>query len=192
MLALCAGGFWLGILLAGLGREGPGATVSWLLLAVGLLVLGGLVASGSNRRMRPLPWRAAVALLLACFCLLGGGWEGLHEAHVVASPLLRLVGGPSTVWGTLSSDPEQHALGWTATLDVALAFPRTGRASTASRVHDTVWLEGRGKAPRLTAGDRLAIDGVLARVRGDFGSYLRHRGYAAALQVDDVRRRGPP
>ena len=191
MLALCAGCFWLGILLTGLGREGPGAAVSWLLISVGLLLLGGLVASASSRR-RPPQWQAAVASLSACFCLLGGGWEGLHEAHVAASPLLRLVGGPSTAWGTLSSDPEQHALGWTATFDVALAFPRTGRAVTASMVHDTVWLEGRGKAPGLTAGDRLGVDGVLSRVRGDFGSYLRHRGYVAALQVDDVRRRGPP
>ena len=59
------------------------------------------------------------------------------------------------------------------------------------RVADLAWVEGHAEPPRLRPGDLVTVQGLLAPPRGDFGAYLRHRGYAAVLSVDRVAYRGP-
>jgi competence protein ComEC len=53
-------------------------------------------------------------------------------------------------------------------------------------------MEGRGPPPSLRSGDRVQVAGLLEHPSGDFGRYLLHRGYAAALSASTLRYIGPP
>jgi competence protein ComEC len=195
LLVLAASSFWLGILTAGLPERGPATLASWVLLGLGLAAIAALVPvrrtdpSLRSRVMRPF----AVGL---AFGLLGVGWAGLHEARVSGSPFGRAAGEVVRVEGTLSSDPQEQTFGWSATLRVGLLFGSPAVplnvAGTVIRLHETLWLEGHGRTPRLSAGDPVAVTGSVAIPRGEFGAYLRHRGYSAALQADQVISSGPP
>jgi competence protein ComEC len=82
--------------------------------------------------------------------------------------------------------------GWTASLRTELLTPTVFTAPGAFRLHDPLWLQGRGRPPPLEAGDRVTVSGTLVLPEGPFGDYLLHRGYPASIQVGQVRMRGPP
>src|SRR5437899_2522402 len=51
---------------------------------------------------------------------------------------------------------------------------------------------GWAAAALLRAGDIVKATGILSPLRGDFGRYLRHRGYAVTLSAGRVTVLGPP
>ncbi len=188
-LAAVAGGFWVGILVADRMPIGlTWATVSGL---AGLVCLA-VAAAG--------PWRAggrraalgAAAVLVAGFALLGMGEGTLRAVHLRSSPLYVAAGRSIVVRGALDGDPSPGGLGWTVPLNVELVVPEPGGEAGGTRVHDPVWMEGRGPPPHLHSGDRVEVDGLLELPGGEFGRYLLHRGYAAALSASTLRRLGPP
>ena len=187
-LALAASAFWAGILLGGLSETGVGVGVAAFLLVIGLSGLGASLAAARADGGRAL-WGV---LVVVSFGLLGAGWASLRDARVRSSPLALLAGRDVTAWGQMSSDPQQQALGWTASLRVDTLFPSSARWPGAVRLHDELWLEGHGSPPRVGAGDRVAVQGSLSRLHGDFGRYLGHRGYPATCFVDSISSRGPP
>ncbi len=103
-------------------------------------------------------WRLADAsrrecALLAGFGLLGAGWEGLHLARAQGSPLIRFGDRISRLDGSLTSDPQPGTIGWTATFRVNDVLVRGGPMTNpirALRLHENVWLEGRGQTPKLS------------------------------------------
>jgi competence protein ComEC len=200
VLALSAGAFWVGILLAGVPRRGTGALGAAALMAAGFLGIGGLALRGrttSTAGDGDPEERAALAqtaVLLASFTLLGCGWAALREAQVRASPLTALsrLGGTVRIQGTLGTDPVAGALGWTATLQAELVFPERAGWPRGLAMGDSLWVEGHGSPPRLEAGDRIQADGALGRAHGSFGTYLRRRGYTATFAIDGLTTRGPP
>jgi competence protein ComEC len=191
LLAVAAGSFWIGILSAGMGSSGPSAMVGGVMLAVGLAMVGGLAVVAARGRTRGSAAAVWLGVVLA-FWHLGAGWSSLREARVRGSPLVRLAGHMVTVEGTLLSDPKAGLAGWTASLRSDLVTPTVYTIGGAYRLHDPLWLSGRGAVPNVEAGDRVTVDGTLEITGGSFGDYLRHRGYPASIQVDDVRLRGPP
>jgi competence protein ComEC len=187
-LVLAAGGLWVGVLFSGLGAGGPTLPEAFLLIAVGTAALLMIVAT-SRHRLHPAVLGAWIAI---SFAFVGAGWAGLRAVHVNSSPLIRLAGGSVPAWGTLGSDLKEGPLGWTATLRTELVFPGTPGWPRVIRVHDPLWLEGHGRPPSLTAGDRVRLRGSIGRLHGSFGDYLRHRGYPATYFVDEISSRGPP
>ena len=191
LLAVAAGSFWAGILCVGLGGSGPAASSALVLLAIGLAAAvwpGVLLGAGKPIASAVLVWLGIVV----AFCLLGAGWASLREARVRTSPLARLAGHLVRVEGALLSDPRSGLVGWTASLRADQVTPTVFFMGGAYRLHDPLWISGRGEAPEVEAGDRVVVLGTLEITGGSFGEYLRHRGYAASVQVDDVRLRGPP
>ncbi len=188
-LAYVAGAFWLGILLA--DRVAPSA--QWAAAsAVGGVVMLGLCAGARSPGRGPARRAAVAAAILTGFLSLGLA-DGLVRAiHLSASPLHRLTGRSVEVRGALAGDPAPGSLGWTAPLNVELLQPDTPGWPRDLRVHDPVWMEGRGPPPRLRAGDRVQVGGLLESPPGDFGRYLTHRGFAASLAASTVRYLGPP
>ena len=190
LLAVAAGCFWAGILVAGVPASGMGTGAAVVIIACGVIGLTGAVV----RRYEGGGWRSAFALfvVLGSFFLLGAGWSGLRGARVRDSPLARFVGHTVTVEGSLADDPKPGPLGWTATMQVKLLVPPSSVSSGEMRggedlvVHDPLWIEGHGFPPALGAGTRLAILGTLEMAHGPFADYLRHRGYPATFAVDRV------
>jgi competence protein ComEC len=192
LLAVSAGSFWVGILLEGLDRS-PSTAWAVALLVAGLAAAAALVAAwprGSGGAIGAAA--AAWGLLATSFGLLGAGWSGLREAHVRGSPVTALAGHLVEARGALLTDPSAGLTGWTASLRTDLVAPTVFVAAGAFRLHDPLWLEGRGRPPPLEAGDRVDVSGTLVLPEGSFGDYLLHRGYPAAVQVQQVRLRGPP
>jgi competence protein ComEC len=192
ILTLAGSAFWAGILLEGVGRRGSPAWVAAAFLGMGLaLLLAGLIgaSSSSGGRGRPaLHWGRS----LLAFGLLGAGWSGLHEAGVRASPIARMAGRSAVLEGALSTDPLRSGLGWSASLSVAFLAVSVPGVAPPIPARAEVWIEGRGAAPPLQAGDRIRATGTLAPLKGPFGEYLRHRGYAATFSTGHVISRGPP
>jgi competence protein ComEC len=188
LLAVAAAGLWAGILLVGSGSRAPAAAVGAVLLGLGLT---GLTIAGATGRRGPVRFKWLVAVG-ACFVCLGAGWGSLREWHRRTSPLALLAGRPVTVWGALDAEPAAGAYGWSASLRTEIVFAAGEGRPDSTSVRDPLWLQGRGPPPRLSPGDRLEVDGTLVPLRGDFGSYLRHRGYSATLSAVRVRKLGPP
>jgi competence protein ComEC len=141
----------------------------------------------------PRTWLPVIAAWVLCsFVALGWGWAGLREARVRGSPLVQLAGRSIRIQGALESDPEAHAVGWTASLSVGVVAWRVGGSEASLRLHDSLWIEGRGPPPHLLSGDRVVVEGSVRKLRGDFGTYLRHRGYAGTFDVETVELQGPP
>src|SRR5215472_8457524 len=144
-LAGAAAAFWLGIVLAGLGARGLGAGASWAMLAIGLVSLAWTVRRGGRV--------LTIAGLGASFLALGIGWESLHLVRLAESPLAHLRARTVRVIGSMASDPQARAAGWTATVKVDIV--QLWGSGSVIRVHDAVWVEGRGAVPRLGEGDRV-------------------------------------
>src|SRR5438128_1291700 len=172
-----------------MGRTGPRVGTSLCLLLVGAAGLGVLLARTRASKARP---AVAWPVIAVSFICLGSGWAALREASVRASPLAALAGRSVTLQGSLAADPQSGGLGWSAPLQASVVMPSLPGWASAVRVHGGVWLEGRGQAPRLEAGDRVEVTGVLVPLSGPFGAYLRHRGLAATYSVGAIRSRGPP
>jgi competence protein ComEC len=186
VLAVAAAGLWSGILLGGLSRQPADPTAGTGLLVTGVLALAAHAAGGRSGNLRRL------GVVGACFLLLGAGWSSIREAHRATSPLALLAGRSVTVRGAIESEPVPGAFGWTASIAAESVWPTSPGPGAAVAVGDRVWVQGRGPRPPLAPGDRVEVDGTLVPLRGDFGMYLRHRGYPATLSVVRVRRRGPP
>lgn len=186
-LAVAAGGFWAGVLLAGVDTA-PTAGAGMAVLGIGVLGLSAAAlfrrGSGGGR------WRAAAAA--ACFVLLGCGWGGLRTATLDASPLAKLAGRSVELLGTVGDEPRAGALGWEASIAVSQVEPGARGWSSVVAVHGSVWAEGRGEPPRLDVGDRVVVTGLLERPAGSFGTFLRHRGYPAELSVSTIRFQSGP
>jgi competence protein ComEC len=189
-LALAAAGFWSGILWASGGERDLGAWTGLmlLLLALPLLALTWLV---TRSRGSPIAAVRVVPGVFFAFALSGAGWAAIRDAEVRSSPVAFLGGRGATVFGAISSIPEEGTFGWTGAIRSKFVFP-VGGPSSGIRASSLVWLEGRGRPPRLPWGQQVEVDGTITALRGSFGSYLRRRGYAATLQVDGIRDRGPP
>src|SRR6266542_1066766 len=166
-LALSASAFWVGILLEGLGRRGPGAPVA---LGAMVLGLGGLAALAYARHLHR-RWPVLLLILWLSFALLGMGWAALHEAAASGSPLARLAGHSVRIQGSLSSDPKSEPLGWSASVSAGLLEPSAAGWPAELRVRGEVWVEGRGEAPHIQSGDRVELTGVLAPLHDRFGNY---------------------
>lgn len=187
-LPVLAAAFWAGILVEGQGRGDASLAGSFLILASGLAGMAAVLAPRARARLGPAMW----IVLILCFGLLGRGWSGVRDARVRASPLAALAGRSVTVLGDLESAPEAGTFGWTADLRTRfLVVGRPAGSAEGIRVADLVWVEGHAAPPRFRSGDLVTMQGMLAPPRGDFGAYLRHRGYAAVLSVDRVASRGP-
>ena len=205
LLGSSAGAFWAGILLSGAGSKPLGVAPSALMMLAGSAGLYSLVsvlrpgqavprtppAGGSGPSRSRIRWVPGLAVA-GGFVLLGAGWGGVHDARVQGSALARLRGRTVEMWATLSSDPSAGTLGWTATLQVQAVFASTPGSSSGLAVSGRVWAEGHGPPPRLDAGERVWVEGLLEDARGSFGVYLRHRGYAGTMSVAELRPRGPP
>jgi competence protein ComEC len=186
-LAVAAGCFWAGILLAGL-LDTPTVGLSAILLGI---AVAGLVAGAAGRRgLDRRRFRAGIAA--ASFVLLGAGWGGLRTAALDASPLAKLAGRSVEVLGTVGDEPRAGTLGWEASIAVAQLEPGARGWPTVLAVHGSVWAEGRGAPPRLDVGDKVVVTGLLERPAGSFGAFLSHRGYPAELSVTTIRLVGPP
>jgi competence protein ComEC len=189
-LALAAAGFWSGILWATGGERNLGAGTGLILVLAGLpfLALTWLVWS---TRGSPTTVVGVVLGVFVAFAFVGAGWGAMHDARVRSSPVAALGGRGAEVIGAISSIPEEGTFGWTGAIQTKVVFP-VGGGSSAIRSASLVWLEGRGRPPRLPWGEQVEVEGTIAALRGSFGSYLRRRGYAARLEVDAIRDRGPP
>jgi competence protein ComEC len=192
-LPVVAGAFWAGILVEGSLDRGPGMAGSGGLMALGLAGVCAAVALmdraagdlGSARR-----WMLVAGMsLCASFVCLGAGWAGLREARVRASPLAGLSGQAVGVLASVQETPHPGRFGWTASATADVVW--TPGSPQALRVSDPLWIEGHGPIPALRPGDRVAAEGPLSIPDGPFGSWLRHRGYAAVLSTDRIRRIGP-
>jgi competence protein ComEC len=184
-LAVGAGAFWSGILLA--GTAGPLPAGLWAVVL--LFGAAGLLVGASLRRQRR---RWSAAALGLSFVLLGAGWGGVRAATVDASPLARLAGRSVELSGAIATEPRGGALGWTASIAVAEVEPGAPGWPAVLEAHGTVWADGRGPPPHLDVGDRVVLTGLLERPGGSFGEFLRQRGYPAELSVGTIRRTGPP
>jgi competence protein ComEC len=144
-------------------------------------------------RGRTRPGRAPPVLLglavVAAFVLLGSGWAGLAALRLEHSPLASLAPSPVEVTGEVGSDFQLGPFGWSAT--AAVTEVRTpGRAATA--VREGVWLEGDGRTPGMTRGDRFRASGVVVRPPpGPFRDFLARHGVAVTIRADEIRRLGP-
>ena len=213
-LAIAAAAFWSGILWATGGERElglrTGATLlvaGAVLLSAGAVLLSTAAASARGTQTQPDPAariprpRAAVLVLAGpamaflavfiAFALLGAGWAGIREARVRSSPIATLTGRAVKVSGEIASSPEQGTFGWTGAMRTEMVMLQAAPSSRV-RSSNTVWLEGRGRPPRLPPGEQVIVEGTLQRLRGSFGEYLRRRGYAATLAVDAQLDRGPP
>jgi competence protein ComEC len=186
VLAVAAAGLWGGVLLAGVKQESTDIATGAVLLATGLLALAGHAAAGRSGGLQRL------AIVGACFVLLGAGWASIREARRQTSPLALMVGRSVTVRGALEEEPESGMFGWTASIGSESVWSTSPGLGAAVTVRDRLWVQGHGRPPALSPGDRVEVGGILVPLRGDFGSYLRHRGYPATLAAVEIRWRGPP
>jgi DNA internalization-related competence protein ComEC/Rec2 len=222
VLPLAAAGLWGGILVAGLGDEVPEAAAVAVMLTGGVGAVAGAAwwhvterrrqerdhvvaylwaAAGSSSGATPERSRhngstthritAAVALAVA-FGLIGAGWGALRRAHVSDSPLSFIAGHLVRIDGSLATDPDRTMTGWTAIVRAEVVTPTVYTSAGSHRIHDGVWINGRGRVPALSSGDRVSVEGMLAPLRDSFGRYLAGRGIPATLSVDRIRLLGPP
>jgi competence protein ComEC len=192
-LPVVAGAFWVGILAEGSLDRGPGMVGSGGMMALGLVGVCAAIAL-----MERAAWDIALTqqrklvagvMLCASFLSLGAGWAGLREARVRWSPLAALAGHAVGVVASVQESPQAGRFGWTASV-TADVVSRRG-SSQGLRISDPLWIEGHGPVPALRPGDRVAAEGPLSIPAGPFGSWLRHRGYAAVLSTDRIQRLGP-
>jgi competence protein ComEC len=188
LLAGAAAGFWVGILLTGLGASGPGLAWGVALLSLGMAGLAAVALSPVGRHGILARWVAGGV----CFALLGAGWAALREARRQGSPLAALAGRTVEVWGTLDGEPRPGTFGWTASVRTELVLSSWPGRPVALGAHDPLWLQGRGPAPKLSPGVRVWLKGTLVALRDEFGAHLRRRGYPATLSVATIHERGPP
>jgi competence protein ComEC len=183
-LALAAAAFWSGIAWATGGELELGLGAALALGLSGLLVLLTMAA------LRGASIARIVGVFVA-FGLLGAGWAGIRDARVRSSPVAELIGRPVRLIGVIASSPQPGTFGWTGAMR-AESVARRVEGAPVMRVGAAVWLEGRQRAPELPEGERVGVEGIVERLHGSFGRYLRQRGYAAMVEVDFVADRGPP
>jgi competence protein ComEC len=222
LLPVVAAAFWGGILLAGLGTQATplvavGEMAAGVIGAVAAAIRWHVTQGRGQERERVVAYlsawsqresgatpagparegssrhRWAAAVALACsFALMGAGWGALRRSHVAESPLGLIAGHLVRVEGSLANDPETGMTGWTAIVRADVVIPTVFTSAGTFHVHDGIWIQGRGRTPSLSAGDRVAVEGTLAPLRGSFGRYLAGRGIPATLSVDEIRSLGPP
>ncbi len=132
----------------------------------------------------------AASLLLAVvgMSLLGAGWFSVRDSASGRS-VLAGIGGYVRAEGVMSTDPQIGPFGWSA----RARLERVASDAGAWRVHEPVWLQGRGPPPPVELGDRVRLSGAAGEIpTGDFGEYLRTQGIAATLRVSEVERTAPP
>jgi competence protein ComEC len=131
---------------------------------------------------------ASVLLAVVGMLLLGGGWFAVRDAAVGRSVLAR-IGGYVRAEGVMSSDPQTGPFGWSA----RARLERVASDGGAWRLHEPVWLQGRGPPPPVELGDRVRLSGAAGGIpTDDFGDYLRTQGIAATLRVSEIERTAPP
>jgi competence protein ComEC len=191
-LAACAAAFWLGILSAPtvVPAGGP-AAVLLLLAGVGVPVVFLLAVPRRGSGVEAPRWLVGMVLAVA-FLLLGTGWGGLRRQHVLDSPLAALHGRRVDVSGSLSDEPEERDVGWTAELHVDMVADPDRAPGVAIRLSEPLWLEGKGRPSDLHRGDRVVVEGLLRAPRGDFGEHLVDLGFPATMLVQEIRRVGGP
>ena len=184
VLPAAAAAFWAGALVREqAGGIGPPAA---LLLGGAAVLVAAVVAArdGAGRRGW---WLPAVLFLLALVSL-GNGWAGVRDEGVRSSLLARLAPAHVRVAGSLRSDPRADAFGWTALVSVSEVDAGDIRAA----VREAAWASGDGPAPDASRGDRVEMAGSIELPEDEgFGDYLRTRGIAVELSVDEFRRVGP-
>jgi competence protein ComEC len=193
LLAAAAGALWAGIVLAGTAGAGVSASDSAVHLGTGTIVLGA--SAWLARRPAGSHGTTPRMMLLAGFLLVGSGWGALRAARLESSPILEFAGRSVTVEGTLSAEPRDGAFGWTASIAVRSVLPRAQTTTALAggfEVREGLWLEGHGGPPDLVVGDRLSVEGRIARPEDPFATHLRRRGLTAAIRVSGLQVRGPP
>jgi len=206
-LAAC---LWGGLLIRSWIGEALDVWV-WLLGGAGLLCSSATILPAGRRRLSPLEragvapierpspvgapsvgssrpaWSSLVLLFAGVLCV-GVGWGSAHEHRVRDALVARVAPSPVTVEGSLRVDPRVDHAGWSAVLDVRSVTWPEGSAN----VRESVWLSGDRDPPEAFRGDRLRVTGSLeVPVAGDFTTFLRRRGIAAQLEVDEAERLGP-
>jgi competence protein ComEC len=163
------------------------------LMALGLIGVCAAIAlmerAAADSATTPRWMLVAGVTLCISFLSLGAGWAGLREARLRGSPLTALAGHAVGVLASVQETPQAGRFGWTASVTADVVSTRG--SSEALRLSDPLWVEGHGPIPALRPGDRVAAEGPLSIPAGPFGSWLRHRGYAAVLSTDRIRRLGP-
>jgi competence protein ComEC len=211
LLPGAAAAFWSGILLW--ERRPPGVP-AWAFLGLGAAALlgaalsaprasaddvlgeAGLVAAEApaiaalpgraGRRPSRAAWGAGLLLFVALTSL-GCGWGGVAQARRDGSLLARLASARVEGTGTLRTDPEPGAYGWSAVVDLTLVRWPGG----AARVRESAWVEGDGAAPLAVRGDLVELEGVLGVPRDPgFLDAVHHQGMAVQLQLDRLSRVG--
>ena len=202
---------WLGLLARPLiGERAP--VVAWLLVsaiafaaAVGLAPhratadplasfaartparLVDTVAPSPLRRRRGPEWFVAVLALIGATTL-GVGWGSAHAHRIEDAFLARLAPASVIVDASLRTDPRPDGDRWSAVADVSLV----NAEDVAARVRESVWVDGRGEAPKAVRGDRVRLEGrVVVPDDAEFAGFLASRGLVAELQVDSATRLGP-
>src|SRR5262245_33472423 len=151
-LPAMAAAVWAGTLLSHALGAGRGVGRAGLLFALGTAGMGlWLILSrpgpSEGSAVGAIRRGVAGAVLLVSFAGLGAGWAGLREIRVARSPLADLAGRAVRVEGSVHDLPRPGELGWTATVDVALVWPRGGSARTGLKLSEPLWAEGDGPAP---------------------------------------------
>jgi competence protein ComEC len=197
LIPLVAIALWTGILLEpALGSAGPPSAA--MALGVGLLVgaatwLPSFAHSGrfgmAIRPTRALLVRALV--VFAAFLELGLGWSSLRAHQLASSYLVGLAPRAVTVDASLDADLSAGIGGWSGPAHVGLVRIG-GPARDVVAVRAGVWLDGSGRIPRASWGDRARVEGQLVHPKmGPFATYLRRRGIATVLRVRSFTRVGP-
>jgi competence protein ComEC len=201
---------WLGLLARPLVGERLPVPV-WLLLSLAALAGAAALAPRRSRAPGPIarladadarveavapaalvgrrgpPVAAALLVLLGAFAL-GVGWGGAHAHRIESGFLARIAPARVTVEGTLRTDPDVDARGWSAVLDVRLVTD----AGASTSVHESVWASGDDEAPAAVRGDRVRVSGrLLVPDDPGFGGFLLQHGLVAELEADEAVRLGP-
>jgi len=144
-----------------------------------------LVTPAARRGSGP----AAAGLVIVAVVLAGVGWGAFHGDRVRHALLRELAPASVRVEGSLREDPRVRTLGWSVVLDVSRVRWDEGSA----RVHEAVWVSGRGAVPGAVRGDRVRVGG-LVRVSEEgsgFAASLLRRGIVAELSASELERLGP-
>jgi competence protein ComEC len=192
-----AGSIWIGILLQPvLGKAVP----PWTAMALGVGILAAAVPWlpslvqrarwGTGTRPSRAPPAATVFVACAAFLALGLGWGSFRAGHLATSYLATLAPRTVEVDGSLDADPSPRLGGWSAPAHIG-RVRLDGPQGTLVAVRAAVWVDGWGRPPDATWGDRVRIQGLLLRPRaGKFATYLERRGIATVLRVRSFVRVG--
>jgi competence protein ComEC len=190
-----AASLWAGILLEpALGKAVPPLAA----MALGVGILGAAVPWlpsrahgarwGTSTRAPP---AATAFVAFAAFLTLGLGWSSFRTRHLATSYLATLAPRTVEVDGSLDADPSPGLAGWSAPAHVG-RVRLDGPQGTLVAVSAAVWLDGWGRPPDATWGDRVRVQGLLLHPRtGPFATYLERRGIATVLRVRSFVRVGP-